>query len=179
MKLRQARLCQKKIRVSKNASSAHALVKTQTSPALQKKIRLYFFWHCSCETQASPALQKKSGSKQLFFRHCSCETQASSALPKKALKYCSFRHCSCETQTSPVLQKNNFQALKKCFFGAARVKLRQVRLCKKKALIFFFGTALVKLRQARLCKKNNFQALKKCFSYVSCQICQLHLVTSL
>ena len=113
VKLRQARVCKKKsgsnnffrhcscetqaspalpkkIRVSKNASSAHALVKTQTSPALQKKIRLYFFWHCSCETQASPALQKKSGSKQLFFRHCSCETQASSALPKKGSKVLFF-----------------------------------------------------------------------------------------
>ena len=38
-------------------------------------------------------------------------------------------------------KKTIFQALKKCFFG----------------------TALVKLRQARLCKKNNFQALNNCF----------------
>ena len=123
--------------------------------------------------------KKNQALNNCFFGTARVKLRQVRLCQKKALKYCSFRHCSCETQTSPVLQKNNFQALKKCFFGAARVKLRQVRLCKKKALIFFFGTALVKLRQARLCKKNNFQALKKCFSYVSCQICQLHLVTSL
>ena len=37
----------------------------------------------------------------------------------------------------------------------------------------------MKLRQARLCKKNNFSGSNKIiFSHASCQICQLHLVTS-
>jgi len=63
------------------------------------------------------------------------------------------------------------------------MKLRPAQLCKKATFQAlkkcFLHTSLMKLRPAQLCKKTTFQALENPFFAASCQICQLHLVTSL
>ena len=113
-----------------------------------------------------------------------------------------------ETQRSPALQKNNFSGSKKCFFPHCAYETQRSSALQEKQffrLYFFLHTNLMKFRQAWRCKKNNFsgskklfffprcshetqtspalqktifQALINIFSHASCQICQLHLVTS-
>ena len=87
------------------------------------------------------------------------------------------------TEKKGCAKKTTFQALKSCFLHTNLVKLRQARLCKKTTFQAlkkcFLHTNLMKIRQARLCKKNNCSGSKIIiFLHASCQICQLHLVTS-
>ena len=124
----------------------------------------------------------------------------------QALKKCFFPHLSYNTQRSPALQKKKSSSKKMCFFRAilwnskkpgfaTRTIFQTLKHC-------FLHTNLMKFRQAWLCKKNNVSGSKNLcfsallswnsnkpgfakkqsgsifFSHASCQICQLHLVTS-
>ena len=103
--------------------------------------------------------------------------------------------CSCE--------KSFFHALKNCFFCCS-MKLREARLCKNNNFhtLMFIPRCSYETQTSLALQKNIFQALKKMFfphcshetqkspalqnpffssiffSHASCQICQLHLVTS-
>ena len=129
-----------------------------------------------------PFFLQALNSKQLFFSHLSCETQTSPALQKhlfRLSKTVIFPRCSYETQRSPALQKTHFSG--SMFFRTALMKLRQAWLCKKttfQALKFFFLLRCsYETQRSPALPKNNFSGSKKLFSsYVSCQICQLHLV---